>query len=150
MELKPIRIKSSFNLCGALASVLLCILGSANNSAALLLCTLLHSENGNRTLLWCGAILEATPSICLHFKPFVPLFCVCAEKPEELVTKPVLENLIRCKKTTTTNKKKPTLFFSTGSERTCREVTYQCLSSSVFSLSQIDDLTDNSTTELLL
>lgn len=149
MELKPIRIKSCFNLCGALASVLLCILGSANNSAALLLRTLLHSENGNRTLLWCGAILEATPSICLHFKPFVPLFCVCAEKPQELVTKPVLENLIRCKKTTTTNKK-TTLFFSTGLERTCREVTYQCLSSSVFSLSQIDDLTDNSTTELLL
>lgn len=110
MELKPIRIKSSFNLCGALASVLLCILGSANNSAALLLCTLLHSENGNRTLLWCGAILEATPSICLHFKPFVPLFCVCVEKPEELVTKPVLENLIRCKKTTTTNKKKTHTF----------------------------------------
>lgn len=102
MELKPIRIKSCFNLCGALASVLLCILGSANNSAALLLRTLLHSENGNRMLLWCGAIFEATPSICLHFMPFVPLFCVCAcvplEKPQELVTKPVLENLIRCKK----------------------------------------------------
>lgn len=109
MELKPIRIKSCFNLCGALASVLLCILGSANNSAALLLRTLLHSENGNRTLLWCGAILEATPSICLHFKPFVPLFCVCAEKPQELVTKPVLENLIRCKKNNN-NKQKKTHF----------------------------------------
>lgn len=154
MELKPIRIKSCFNLCGALASVLLCILGSANNYAALLLRTLLHTENGNRTLLWCGAIFNATPSICLHFMPFVRLFCVCAcvslEKPQQLVMKPVLENLIRCKKNN--NKKPPpknTLFFSTGLERTCREVTYQCLSSSVFSLSQIDDLTDNCTTELL-
>lgn len=113
MELKPIRIKSCFNLCGALASVLLCILGSANNSAALLLRTLLHSENGNRTLLWCGAFFKATPSICLHFMPFVPLFCVCVcvplEKPQELVTKPVLENLIRCKKQQQQTKKK-TLF----------------------------------------
>lgn len=117
MELKPIRIKSCFNLCGALASVLLCILGSANNSAALLLRTLLHSENGNRMLLWCGAIFEATPSICLHFMPFVPLFCVCAcvplEKPQELMTKPVLENLIRCKKNNNNNnkQKKPTFLF---------------------------------------
>lgn len=98
MELKLLRIQSCYNLGKALALALLCMSGSANNYATLLLLT--HSFPLKMVITHCYSSEQFSMPrypFCMQFNSFVPSFFVPTGKPQGVMEESVMEILIMCR-----------------------------------------------------